>query len=284
MHQFHIQAIDRYLMTRILPSKSSRWSAFWFDGLFFWLKHIRACLFASLLFVCIWAVPKAGIAGMPRYDVLLMLALLVQAAMLWSKLETIDELKAVCVFHIVGFALEAFKVSAHIKSWSYPDFAYTKVADVPLFSGFMYAAVGSYMIQAWRLFDLKIINHPPFWATTLIATLIYLNFFTQHYISDYRWYCAVAVIGLYARTHVVFTPTSSARRMPLLLCFVSIGFFVWLAENFGTFYGIWRYPHQIEVWAAVRVGKWASWSLLAVMTLAIVVNLKHIKQNIHVIK
>src|SRR5262249_11577376 len=66
-----------------------------------------------------------------------------------------------CLFHLLGFALEVFKTSSGIQSWSYPDFAYTKLFGVPLFSGFMYAAVGSYIIQAWRLFDLRIRHHPP---------------------------------------------------------------------------------------------------------------------------
>ena len=62
----------------------------------------------------------------------------------------------ITLFHLVGFALEWFKTSSDIQSWSYPDEAYTKIGGVPLFAGFMYAAVGSYIIQAWRLFDLKI--------------------------------------------------------------------------------------------------------------------------------
>ncbi len=64
--------------------------------------------------------------------------------MVWAKLETLDELKAICLFHLIGFVLEVFKTSAGIRSWVYPDFAYSKVLGVPLFSGFMYAAVGSY--------------------------------------------------------------------------------------------------------------------------------------------
>lgn len=43
--------------------------------------------------------------------------------------------------------------------------------------------------------------------------------------------------------------------MPLLLAFVLIGFFVWVAENIATFYGIWSYPHQIGAWATVHLGK-----------------------------
>jgi len=73
--------------------------------------------------------------------------------MLWAKLETLDEFKSICLFHVIGFVLEVFKTSAGIRSWAYPEFAYSKVLGVPLFSGFMYAAVGSYVIQAWRLLD-----------------------------------------------------------------------------------------------------------------------------------
>lgn len=220
--------------------------------------------------------------GVPRYDVLLIVALLIQIAMVWTKLETVDELKAICLFHVVGFGLEVFKTSSGIRSWSYPDFAYTKLFGVPLFSGFMYAAVGSYIIQAWRFFDLRVRHHPPYGMATLIAVLIYANFFTHHYIGDYRWYIAACSLGLYARANVVFRPLDRDRNMPLLVSFLLIGFFIWLAENISTFFGVWKYPNQMGAWATVHIGKWSSWSLLVIMTFTIVANLKHIKQYIHV--
>jgi len=252
------------------------------EFLMFGIKEARACLFAGLFFAAVALVPRGGILGVPRYDVLLLVALAIQAWMLVAKLETWDELKAVCLFHAVGFALEAFKTSASVQSWSYPDFAYTKVFGVPLFSGFMYAAVGSYIIQAWRLLDLRIRHHPPHWMAALVATLIYANFFTHHAIGDYRWYLAACALGLYARTTVIFRPLDRDRRMPLLLSFVLIGFFIWLAENLSTFWGLWRYPNQLGAWSAVHVSKWSSWSLLVIMTFTIVANLKHVKARIHV--
>lgn len=150
------------------------------------VKEASGCLFAGLFFISIFLVPREGVLGLPRYDVLLVIELAIQFFMIWSKLETMDEAKAILVFHVVGFALEVFKTSGSIQSWSYPDFAYTKVLGVPLFSGFMYAAVGSYVIQAWRLLDVRIRHHPPYWMATLIGIAIYLNFFTHHYIGDYR--------------------------------------------------------------------------------------------------
>ena len=252
------------------------------EFLYFGIKEARACLFAGLFFAAIFVVPRAGLFGIPRYDLLLLIALAIQAFMVLAKLETIDELKAITLFHAVGFALEAFKTSPAIGSWSYPDFAYTKVLGVPLFSGFMYAAVGSYVIQAWRLLDVRIRHHPPYWLATLVAVAIYVNFFTHHWIGDYRWYIAACALGVYARTTVVFRPLDRDRRMPMLLAFVLVGFFIWLAENFSTFFGIWRYPDQLGAWSTVHVGKWSSWSLLVVMTFTIVAHLKHIKASIHV--
>jgi uncharacterized membrane protein YoaT (DUF817 family) len=116
----------------------------------------------------------------------------------------------------------------------------------------------------------------------LIALLIYTNFFTHHYIGDYRWYIAACVLGLYARTRVVFCPLDRDRSMPLLLGFVLTGFFIWMAENISTFCGIWKYPHQIGAWSSVHISKWSSWSLLVIMTFTLVANLKHIKEKIDV--
>jgi uncharacterized membrane protein YoaT (DUF817 family) len=81
---------------------------------------------------------------------------------------------------------------------------------------------------------------------------------------------------------VVFRPLDRERRMPLLLGFVLTGFFIWMAENLGTFFGVWRYPNQLGAWATVHVSKWSSWSLLVIMTMTITAHLKHIKAHIHV--
>jgi uncharacterized membrane protein YoaT (DUF817 family) len=255
---------------------------FLLEFFYFGLKEARACLFVVLFFTAVFSVPRSGLWGIPRYDVLLIIALAIQAWMVWAKLETFDELKAICLFHVIGFVLEVFKTSGGIRSWAYPDFAYSKILGVPLFSGFMYAAVGSYVIQAWRLLDVRIRHHPPYWMAGLNAVVIYANFFTHHYIGDYRWYIAACTLGLYARATVIFRPLDRDRSMPLLLAFVLIGFFIWLAENISTFFGVWRYPNQIGAWAVVHLGKWSSWSLLVIMTFTIVANLKHIKSRIHV--
>ncbi|MGO4476184.1 DUF817 domain-containing protein [Massilia sp. 2TAF26] len=276
-----LSAIDSFLMDdRPRPLAGLRRGLVEF--LYFGVKEARACLFVGLFFAAIFLMPRAGLWGVPRYDLLLVVAIAIQLWMVKVRLETWDELKAVCLFHVVGFALEAFKVSGSVQSWSYPDFGYTKIFGVPLFSGFMYAAVGSYIVQAWRLLDLRIRHHPPYWMATTIAILIYVNFFTHHYIGDYRWYLAACALGLYSRTTVVFRPLDRDRRMPLMLGFVLTGFFIWMAENIGTFWGVWRYPNQLGAWSVVHISKWSSWSLLVIMTFTIVASLKHVKAKIHI--
>jgi len=61
-------------------------------------------------------------------------------------------------YHLIGLVLELFKV--HMGSWSYPEEAYSKVFGVPLYSGFMYASVASYLCQAWRRLDVRLIDWP----------------------------------------------------------------------------------------------------------------------------
>ncbi|MDP5137604.1 DUF817 domain-containing protein [Rheinheimera baltica] len=277
-----VNRLDQWLMQAAPPANTVGFTRFCWEFWFFGLKQARACLFVALFFASVLLVPRSGIMGIPRYDMLLVLALLIQFWMVWSKLETVDELKAVSLFHLVGFALEVFKTSGAIQSWSYPDFAYSKVFGVPLFAGFMYAAVGSYIIQIWRLLQQRVVHHPPYWMAVVVALLIYTNFFTHHYIGDYRWYIAAATLGLYARSVVYFTPLDRERSMPLLLGFVLVGFFIWLAENISTFMGLWNYPNQLGAWSVVHLGKWSSWSLLVIMTFTIVAQLKYVKRRIDV--
>ncbi len=230
----------------------------------FVLKEARASFFVIFFMAAVLALPRGQVLGIPRYDLLLVYALLLQGVMLASRMETLDEFRTILVFHALGFALEVFKTSGAVQSWSYPEFAYTKMFGVPLFSGFMYASVGSYVMQAWRGLEVRMLHHPPLWMQAVLALLIYLNFFTDHWMLDLRWYLVAGAIGLYSRTTVLFRPKRRDYRMPILLAFVLIGLMIFLAENIGTLFGVWRYPNQIGAWAMVHVGKWSSWSLLVI--------------------
>ncbi len=91
------------------------------EFLYFGLKELRACLFVGLFFAAVLTVPRAGFPGVSRYDALLIIAIAIQAWMVITGLETLDELKAISLFHLIGLGLEIFKTSDSIRSWSYPE-------------------------------------------------------------------------------------------------------------------------------------------------------------------
>ncbi|MDT9106076.1 DUF817 family protein, partial [Escherichia coli] len=79
-------------------------------------------------------------------------------------------------------------------SWAYPDHAVFRIAEVPLFTGFMYSCIGSYLCRVWDLFDFRFDHHPSLTALALLSLAIYANFFTHHYVWDAR-YLLFAVAG-----------------------------------------------------------------------------------------
>ena len=243
----------------------------------FVLKEAGACIFAGSFFLILLISKLIQIPGLPRYDFILLLTLFLQVALVFSKIESWDEVKVLFLFHLLGLALELFKTHSAIGSWSYPEPAYAKIMGVPLYSGFMYAAVASYLCQAWRIFQLDVRDCPSPGLSAVLAAAIYLNFFTHHFIWDFRWPLTVAVFWIFRRTWVEFTVIETPRRMPVVLSFLLIGFFIWVAENIATFGGAWAYPHQQLQWRPVSFWKVHSWSLLVILSFVIVVNLKYLK-------
>lgn len=245
----------------------------------FGFKEARSCVFAGSFFVVLFLSNHIPLFGLPRYDFLLIAALVIQVILVATKLETWDEVKVIFLFHIIGFILELYKTQPWVGSWSYPEFAYTKVFTVPLFSGFMYSAIGSYMSQSWNIFKLHVVKYPPYWQTIIVAALIYINFFTNRFLYDFRWWIVALLIFIFWRTHIEFTVIQKIRRMPLLVSFVLIGFFVWIAENISTFWGAWQYPEQIHAWSMVELGKISSWALLVILSFILVADLKQFKRK-----
>jgi uncharacterized membrane protein YoaT (DUF817 family) len=238
--------------------------------------QLLSSVFPIAIFLFLGLSRVVHVPGLPRYDLLLLLCLAMQAAMVISGLETLDELKVICVFHVLGLALELFKTRHG--SWGYPETAYTKLGTVPLYSGFMYASVASYICQAWRRFDLHIESLPR--LAMPLAVGIYVNFFTLHYLWDMRWLLVAAVCLVFARCQVRFRVgpnPSSLFSMPLALAFALIGFFLWIGENIGTFNGAWLYPNQRHGWEAVSFAKAGSWFLLVIVSFVIVAWLKGVK-------
>jgi uncharacterized membrane protein YoaT (DUF817 family) len=236
---------------------------------FAWIEA-QCCLFAALFFVGLGLVRVVPLPIDPA-DALLLWSLVVTLGLWLARWETGREVAVIFGFHLVGLALELFKVRQG--SWSYPDLGVASVGGVPLYSGFMYAAVGSYVCQAWRRFDLRITGYRAR-ATAGVAVLVYLNFFTSHLIPDLRWPLACALLVVTWRTWVHFTVGRHRYAMPLALSFVLIGFFLWAAENAATFLRAWQYPSQESVWTMVHAAKLGSWSLLVVVSIVLVAAVK----------
>jgi len=245
----------------------------------FGLKQARACLFAGTFFVLLFLSSRIPLGPIPRYDFLFVSAVLVQIILYATKIETKDEVKTIALFHILGLLLELYKTNPAIGSWSYPEMSYLNIGTVPLFSGFMYAAVGSYISQAWRIMKLKLTGPIHYRAAAVLAIAIYLNFFTHHFLPDFRWILTVLVFVLSWGVWVEFTVTDKIRRLPLSVSFLLIAFFIWIAENISTYLGAWKYPDQLTTWNMVGLGKISSWFLLVIISFILVANLKHVKEG-----
>lgn len=237
-----------------------------------------SCIFPVVIFASLAITKYIEFPLLPRYDWLLLICLAMQWWMVRSGLETRDELKVITMFHLIGLTLELYKVN--MGSWSYPGGAYSKVFGVPLFSGFMYASVASYLCQAWRRLNVELVKWPRNWMVVLLASMIYLNFFTHHFWIDVRWWLSVLVIVLFWRTWVSYEVGGSRYRMSVSISFVLIGFFIWIAENIATFFGAWEYPNQSRTWQIVHFGKVSSWLLLVIVSFLIVATLKRVKQRL----
>jgi uncharacterized membrane protein YoaT (DUF817 family) len=236
---------------------------------FAWIEA-QCCLFAVLFFLGLALVRVVPLPINPA-DALLLWSLGVTLVLWLLRWETGREVAVIFGFHLVGLALELFKVAQG--SWSYPDTGFATVGGVPLYSGFMYAAVGSYVCQAWRRFHLRITGYRAR-STAVVAALVYLNFFTSHVTWDLRLPLACLLLVVTRRTWVHFTVGLRRYAMPLALSFVLIGFFLWAAENAATFLRAWQYPSQESVWTLVHAAKLGSWSLLVVVSIVLVATVK----------
>lgn len=270
MQESHYRDYRQALLARLrrLPLAS-----FWIFG----LKQAWCAVFGGLMLGAVILTKYIELPGLARYDWLFVIALSIQALLLLTKLEKPHEVLTIICFHLVGLGMEIFKTSGSIGSWSYPGDAFFHVANVPLFSGFMYAAVGSYIARAWRVFHLQIKPYPPRWATIVLAVAIYANFFTHHYIYDFRLFLFAGLIALYYKTVVYFANNRTTRRMPLLLGLTLISFFIWVGENIGTVTSAWIYPSQARHWHVVSLQKMGSWLLLMAISFIMIELMHHIR-------
>lgn len=266
-----IKAVVAALDRKARPwAERSRLNAALYEFLLFGLKQAWACLFGAIMLALLlgtqlWWPEDAALS---RYDFLVIAAIAVQAAMLALKLERWDEAVVILVFHVVGTAMEVFK-TAH-GSWIYPGEGVLHIGGVPLFSGFMYAAIGSYIARIMRLFDVRFVRYPPAAATWALALLAYVNFFTHTWLPDIRIGLYVFSVVLFARTQFYFTADRVPRPMPMVIGLVLVALFIWFAENLGTFAAAWVYPDQADGWRLVSMQKIGAWYLLILLSFVLV--------------
>lgn len=264
----YLVGVDRRIGRRL--QLHGRWAVGVHEFVCFGVKQASACLFGGLMVALLLASWRwyPATAPLARYDFLTLAALAIQLGLLALRLESLEEAKVILLFHVVGTAMELFKTA--MGSWNYPEASLLRLGGVPLFSGFMYASIGSYIARAWRLFDFRFSRHPPFGATVLLAAAIYLNFFTHHFLPDARPVLFAALVLLFGRCQVHYRIRRTHRRMPLLLGFGLVALFIWLAENVGTYSKAWLYPAQRHGWSMVPVGKLGAWLLLMIISYVLV--------------
>ena len=231
------------------------------EFIMFGLKMAWACLFAGLMLgaIIITKLVWPDEAGLARYDFLVVYAVGIQVALLFFKMESWPEARVILLFHVSGTIMEVFKLQ--MGSWGYPEAGLLKIGGVPLFSGFMYASVGSFNARAIRIFDMHFERYPPFWTTIVLALAIYLNFFSHHYIWDMRYVLFAATLLVFWRVRIYFTPFGQRLWMPLILAAFLASLFLYLAENIGTLTGTWLYAGSRE-FSFTNIAKLGSWYLL----------------------
>lgn len=255
-------------LLRDAPSKGIRAGLIEFTV--FVLKQAWACIFGAALLVVIvaarlWYPDDAALA---RNDALTIAAVLIQVAMLAFRLESGRELWVIILFHITGTAMELFKTD--VGSWAYAADGFLRIGGVPLYTGFMYAAIGSYMVRVYRLFDLGFTRYPRRWMTAILAVAIYLNFFAHHWWWDARWLLLAGVVLIWLPTVMHARVWRRTIRLPLLAAFGGVAVFIYLAENIGTWAGAWAYPDQADGWQPVSPSKLSSWFLLMIISVVLV--------------
>ncbi len=204
-----------------------------------------------------------------RYDILFIYALVVQVILFKIGFESKRDILVVTIFHLIGLSMELIEVSIN-HSWAYTSSGIFYIASVPIFTGFMYASVGSYMAKEFKLLKLKVEKMPSTKFLILYSIAIYANFILNNHIYDFRYVLIIIMFILYMRVDLRFTPANKSYKFNLPLAFILIGFFIWIAENISTFLGIWTYPNQVPVWHMVHISKITSWMLLSIVSFNLV--------------
>jgi uncharacterized membrane protein YoaT (DUF817 family) len=238
----------------------------------FFIANLQASYFGAFLLLVFLVTEVITVPFISRYDFIFISAVSFQVCALLFRLETWREFFVILLFHVLATGMELFKTHPAIGSWTYPGLQGTVfvLSTVPLFTGFLYSAIGSYISRAFAFLNLSFEYFPRYYHLWILAILIYVNFFTHHYIFDVRFILFAYVLVIFFRTQIHFRVYEKVRRMPFMVAAFLTALFVWLAENIGTFTSIWLYPSQLEYWHLVSFNKVGSWFLLLILSFALV--------------
>ncbi len=234
-------------------------------------KQASASLFGALILFFLVISKYIEIPGILRYDLLFIIAVIIQIILILTRFEHPKEVLVIIIFHITAMIMEIFKTSPEVGAWAYPEPAFFAIAAVPLFTGFMYSSVGSYIARSWRINNFRFENLPSRGVLAAIGILIYANFFTNHYVYDIRYIIFGLLIIIFWKTK--FYSTLTDKRTFQIHPLITTGFmalFVWLAEQVGTFARAWIYPHQATGWHPVAFHMFTSWYLLIIFSFVII--------------
>mgnify|MGYP001572071097 CR=1 FL=1 len=239
---------------------------------YFFIANLRSSYFGVFLLSVFLITEVVSVPFVSRYDFIFLSAVCFQVCALLFRFETWREFSVIILFHLLATGMELFKTHPAIGSWTYPGLggAVFVLSTVPLFTGFLYSAIGSYISRAFIFLNLSFEHFPRYYHLWILAILIYINFFAHHYIFDIRFILFTYVLVIFFRTQIHFRVYEKVRRMLFMIAAFLTALFVWVAENIGTFTHIWLYPSQLEYWHLVSFNKVGSWFLLLILSFALV--------------
>lgn len=211
------------------------------------IELIKSSLFAMLFFVCFAFGKYVTSFWLVLGDFMFICVIIIQIILIATKYESRQECKIILIYHLLGFAMEAFKTHPAIGSWSYQYIGSFALLNVPLYSGFMYSAIGSFLFQSIHRLKLRFTYFPSFYIAIPIVALIYINFFSHHFLPDIRYILFGSVMIVAYKTYSYFELKGKVYRMHALLSIFLASLCIWIAENIATFLWARVYPNQ-QLW------------------------------------